>query len=127
MASLTDQRVGLRRAEVRILVGAGAGAPIGAAFGVPLIGAFYGFEVVIGAYAIAHHIRFREVEIRSPAAKFARVAPLARVAGDQSALICATIWRPDAGHATGRQVIASQGKLTGRALQLRHAGALSLC
>jgi CIC family chloride channel protein len=35
---------------MRILVGAGAGAAIGAAFGAPLAGAFYAFEIVIGSY-----------------------------------------------------------------------------
>ncbi|CAN5224700.1 chloride channel protein [soil metagenome] len=40
----------LRRADLRNLVGAGAGAAIGAAFGAPLTGAFYAFEIVIGAY-----------------------------------------------------------------------------
>ena len=53
IASLTGQWLGLRRAEMRILVGAGAGAAIGAAFGAPLTGAFYGFEIVIGAYTPA--------------------------------------------------------------------------
>jgi CIC family chloride channel protein len=38
---------------MRILVGAGAGAAIGAAFGAPLTGAFYAFEIVIGAYTPA--------------------------------------------------------------------------
>lgn len=40
----------LRRADLRTLVGAGAGAAIAAAFGAPLAGAFYAFEIVIGAY-----------------------------------------------------------------------------
>jgi len=40
----------LRRADLRHLVGAGAGAAIGAVFGAPLAGAFYAFEIVIGAY-----------------------------------------------------------------------------
>jgi CIC family chloride channel protein len=35
---------------MRTLVGAGAGAAIGAAFGAPLTGAFYAFEIVIGSY-----------------------------------------------------------------------------
>jgi CIC family chloride channel protein len=43
----------LRRADLRLLVGAGAGAAIAAAFGAPLTGAFYAFEVVIGAYTVA--------------------------------------------------------------------------
>ncbi|WP_041500402.1 chloride channel protein, partial [Xanthomonas sacchari] len=38
-------------ADIRTLVGAGAGAAIAAAFGAPLAGAFYAFEIVIGAYS----------------------------------------------------------------------------
>lgn len=41
----------MRRADMRTLVGAGAGAAIAAAFGAPLAGAFYAFEIVIGAYS----------------------------------------------------------------------------
>jgi len=43
----------LRRADLRILVGAGTGAAIAGAFGAPLTGAFYAFEIVIGAYTPA--------------------------------------------------------------------------
>lgn len=43
----------LRRADARTLVGAGAGSAIAAAFGAPLAGAFYAFEIVIGAYTPA--------------------------------------------------------------------------
>ncbi|KAG0736829.1 hypothetical protein G6F24_018192 [Rhizopus arrhizus] len=43
----------LRRNDVRILVGAGAAGAIAAAFGAPLAGAFYAFEIVIGAYTPA--------------------------------------------------------------------------
>jgi CIC family chloride channel protein len=39
---------------MRTLVGAGAGAAIAAAFGAPLTGAFYAFEIVIGAYTVAN-------------------------------------------------------------------------
>jgi len=52
-ASLFGQWLRLRRADLRILVGAGAGAAVGAAFGAPLTGAFYAFEIVIGAYTPA--------------------------------------------------------------------------
>ncbi len=52
-ASLLGQWLRLRRADLRILVGAGAGAAIGAAFSAPLTGAFYAFEIVIGAYTPA--------------------------------------------------------------------------
>jgi CIC family chloride channel protein len=51
LASVLGQRLRLRRHDLRTLVGAGAGAAIGAAFGAPLTGAFYAFEVVIGSYA----------------------------------------------------------------------------
>ena len=43
----------LRRGDMRVLVGAGAGAAIAAAFGAPIAGAFYAFEIVIGAYTPA--------------------------------------------------------------------------
>jgi len=43
----------LRRGDMRILVGCGAAAAIAGAFGAPLGGAFYAFELVIGAYSIA--------------------------------------------------------------------------
>jgi chloride channel protein, CIC family len=52
-ASVLGQWLRLRRADMRILVGAGAGAALGAAFGAPLTGAFYAFEIVIGAYTPA--------------------------------------------------------------------------
>ncbi len=57
MGSGTGSKLGialrLRRADVRILVGAGAAGAIAAAFGAPLAGAFYAFEIVIGAYTPA--------------------------------------------------------------------------
>ncbi|MBB5881753.1 CIC family chloride channel protein [Xanthomonas arboricola] len=40
----------VRRADMRTLVGAGAAGAIAGAFGAPLAGAFYAFEIVIGAY-----------------------------------------------------------------------------
>ncbi|KKW90652.1 chloride channel protein [Sphingobium chungbukense] len=49
-ASMLGQWLKLRRNDLRTLVGAGAGAAIGAAFGAPLTGAFYAFEIVIGHY-----------------------------------------------------------------------------
>ena len=53
LASLLGQWLTLRRNDLRTLVGAGAGAAIGAAFGAPLTGAFYAFEIVIGNYTPA--------------------------------------------------------------------------
>ncbi len=43
----------LRRQDLRMLVGCGTGGAIAAAFGAPLTGAFYAFELIIGAYSLA--------------------------------------------------------------------------
>ena len=43
----------VRRNDLRLLVGCGAGGAIAAAFNAPLTGAFYGFELVIGTYTLA--------------------------------------------------------------------------
>jgi CIC family chloride channel protein len=43
----------LRRADQRIMVGCGAAAAIAGAFGAPLAGAFYAFELVLGGYTPA--------------------------------------------------------------------------
>jgi CIC family chloride channel protein len=43
----------LRRVDQRIMVGCGAAAAIAGAFGAPLAGAFYAFELVIGGYTPA--------------------------------------------------------------------------
>ncbi len=53
IASLLGQKVKLRRSDLRTLMAAGAGAAVSAAFGAPLTGAFYAFEVVLGAYSPA--------------------------------------------------------------------------
>jgi CIC family chloride channel protein len=53
VASAIGQWFKLRRNDLRTLVGAGAGAAVGAAFGAPLTGAFYAFEIVIGNYTPA--------------------------------------------------------------------------
>ncbi|SFM15113.1 chloride channel protein, CIC family [Bradyrhizobium sp. NFR13] len=43
----------LRRGDQRVMVGCGAAAAIAGAFGAPLAGAFYAFELVIGSYTSA--------------------------------------------------------------------------
>jgi len=53
-ASRLARAVNLRRNDVRTLVGCGAAGAIAAAFGAPLTGAFYGFELIIGIYSIAN-------------------------------------------------------------------------
>ncbi len=53
LASALGQRLRLRRADLRTLVGCGAAAAIAAAYGAPLAGAFYAFELVLGGYTIA--------------------------------------------------------------------------
>jgi CIC family chloride channel protein len=50
LASRLGRTFNLRRADLRVLVGAGSAGAIGAAFGAPLTGAFYAFELVIGTY-----------------------------------------------------------------------------
>lgn len=53
IASKIGQAFRLRRSDMRVLVGCGAAAAISGAFGAPLGGAFYGFELIIGSYSIA--------------------------------------------------------------------------
>lgn len=48
--SYVGARLGLRRADQRVFVAAGAAAAIAAAFDAPLAGAFYGFELILGTY-----------------------------------------------------------------------------
>ena len=53
IASKIGQAFRLRRGDLRVLVGCGAAGAIAGAFGAPLGGAFYGFELIIGSYSIA--------------------------------------------------------------------------
>ncbi len=54
IASRLGLAMNLRRQDLRILVGCGAGGAIAAAFGAPLTGAFYASELIIGAYSLAN-------------------------------------------------------------------------
>ena len=56
VASYLGVRSRLRRQDLRMLVGCGAGGAIAAAFGAPLTGAFYAFELIIGAYSLANAV-----------------------------------------------------------------------
>jgi CIC family chloride channel protein len=49
-ASWIGRMFHLRRNDLRLLVGCGAAAAIAGAFGAPLAGAFYAFELIIGSY-----------------------------------------------------------------------------
>ncbi len=51
IASRIGMAFRLRRLDLRILVGCGAAGGIAGAFGAPLAGAFYGFELIIGGYS----------------------------------------------------------------------------
>lgn len=53
LAASVGRAFHLRRADQRIMVGCGAAAAIAGAFGAPLAGAFYAFELVIGGYTPA--------------------------------------------------------------------------
>ncbi len=52
LASRLGRSVGLRRDDMRTLVGCGAAGAIAAAFNAPLTGAFYAFELIIGSYTL---------------------------------------------------------------------------
>lgn len=52
LGSRMGQAFRVRREDLRVLVGAAAGAAIGAAFNAPVAGAFYAFELVIGSYSL---------------------------------------------------------------------------
>ncbi len=58
VGSTLASRVGLafrlRRQELRMMVGCGAAGAIAGAFGAPLTGAFYAFELIVGAYTLAN-------------------------------------------------------------------------
>ena len=52
LASRVGQAFRLRRQDLRLIVGCGAAGAISGAFGAPLAGAFYAFELIIGSYSI---------------------------------------------------------------------------
>jgi len=52
LGSALGRSLNLRRSDMRAFVGAGAGGGIAAAFGAPLTGAFYAFEIIIGSYSV---------------------------------------------------------------------------
>lgn len=51
LASKLGVKLKLRREDMRVLVGCGSAGAIAAAFGAPLTGAFYAFELIIGTYS----------------------------------------------------------------------------
>ncbi|MDB5655944.1 MAG: voltage gated chloride channel family protein [Tardiphaga sp.] len=53
VAASIGRALHLRRSDQRIMVGCGAAAAIAGAFGAPLAGAFYAFELIIGGYTAA--------------------------------------------------------------------------
>jgi len=50
LASLVGQVFGMRRPDLRTLVACGSAGAIAAAFGAPLTGTFYAFELILGSY-----------------------------------------------------------------------------
>lgn len=54
LASRLGLYLRLRRKDLRIMVGCGAAGAIAAAFGAPLTGAFYAFELIVGTYSIGN-------------------------------------------------------------------------
>jgi chloride channel protein, CIC family len=53
VASLLGRILNLRRNDLRLMVGCGAAAAIAGAFGAPLTGAFYAFELIVGVYSVS--------------------------------------------------------------------------
>ena len=53
LMSVAGERLRMRRADLRVFVGAGTAAAIASAFNAPLAGAFYAFELVLGSYSPA--------------------------------------------------------------------------
>jgi CIC family chloride channel protein len=54
LASRLGILLNLRRSDLRIMVGCGAAGAIAAAFGAPLTGAFYAFELIVGVYSVSN-------------------------------------------------------------------------
>jgi len=52
VASWLGRLMKLRRHDLRLMVGCGAAGAIAAAFGAPLTGAFFGWELIVGVYSI---------------------------------------------------------------------------
>jgi CIC family chloride channel protein len=75
VASRLGQFFGLRRNDLRTLVGCGAAGAIAAAFDAPLAASAYAFELIIGLYTIA------------------TLAPVA-VAAFMGTLVARTLWQP---------------------------------
>ena len=102
LASGIASRIGmafrLRRADLRILVGCGAAGGIAGAFGAPLAGAFYGFELIIGGYSpnslapvgVAALIGFLVAQALAPA-EIGVVAPEQMTVAAHDLVIAATI------------------------------------
>jgi CIC family chloride channel protein len=98
IASRIGMAFRLRRADLRVLVGCGAAGGIAGAFGAPLAGAFYGFELIIGGYspnslapvAAAALIGFLVAHALTPA-DIGVVAPERIAVGVYDLLIAATI------------------------------------
>ena len=88
----------LRRLDLRILVGCGAAGGIAGAFGAPLAGAFYGFELIIGGYspnslapvAISALIGYLVAHVLAPA-EIGVVAPDKMIVATHDLVIAAAI------------------------------------
>jgi chloride channel protein, CIC family len=88
----------LRRVDLRVLVGCGAAGGIAGAFGAPLAGAFYGFELIIGGYApntlapvgVAALIGYEVAYALAPA-EVGVVAPIVTKVATHDIVVAATI------------------------------------
>jgi CIC family chloride channel protein len=98
IASRLGMAFRLRRVDLRILVGCGAAGAIAGAFGAPLAGAFYAFELIIGGYSpnslapvgVAALIGYLVAHAISPA-EIGVVAPQQMTVAAHDLVIAATI------------------------------------
>ena len=96
VASYLGVRSRLRRQDLRMLVGCGAGGAIAAAFGAPLTGAFYAFELIIGAYSLANAIPVFAATLAASLTTQAIIgAPYDITAPDVAPLTFLALWRAD--------------------------------
>ena len=116
VASWIGRAFRLRRRDLRTLVGCGSAGAIAGAFGAPIAGAFYAFELIIGSYSTAN---------LAPVGVAALVGYLVANLFEPSSLGIGTLY---VSHVTGEDLaIASAVGLTGAAAGIAIMRSVALC
>ena len=116
VASWIGRAFRLRRRDLRTLVGCGSAGAIAGAFGAPIAGAFYAFELIIGSYSAAN---------LAPVGVAALVGYLVANLFEPSSLGIGTLY---VSHVTGEDLaIASAVGLTGAAAGIAIMRSVALC